>query len=198
MNNRPDHSSRIILASSSPRRIELLRALGLKFEVVASEIEEKQEPKTSVAGLVERNALAKARDVAKRFESGLVIGADTVVVYGGKIYGKPTDLEDARRMLRALAGQTHQVYSGVAVVRVEDGESRTAHAVTDVTFRPLSGEQLTAYLAMIDPLDKAGAYAIQGAGGIIIEKICGCYYNVVGLPLTTLDKLLGFFGVQLL
>lgn len=196
--NSPDHSSRIILASSSPRRIELLRALGLKFEVVTSEIEEKQEPTTSISELVEHNALVKARDVSKKFASGLVIGADTVVVFEGKIYGKPTDLEDARRMLRTLAGRTHQVYSGVAVVRVEDGESRTAHAVTDVTFRCLSEEQIDRYLRMIDPLDKAGAYAIQGAGGIIIEKISGCYYNVVGLPLITLDKLLGSFGVQLL
>lgn len=176
----------------------MLRALGLKFEVVTSEIEEKQEPTTSISELVEHNALVKARDVSKKFASGLVIGADTVVVFEGKIYGKPTDLEDARRMLRTLAGRTHQVYSGVAVVRVEDGESRTAHAVTDVTFRCLSEEQIDRYLRMIDPLDKAGAYAIQGAGGIIIEKISGCYYNVVGLPLITLDKLLGSFGVQLL
>jgi len=196
--NSPSHSSRIILASSSPRRIELLRSLGLKFEIVASEIEEKQESETSIAELVEHNALAKARDVSKKIETGLIIGADTVVVCEGEIYGKPADLEDARRMLRTLAGKPHQVYSGVAVVRAEDGKYRTAHAVTDVTFRLLSEEQIARYLKMIDSLDKAGAYAIQGAGGIIIEKICGCYYNVVGLPLNTLDKLLGFFGVQLL
>lgn len=171
--------------------------LGVEFDVVASEVEEAQDPKASIAELVEHNALAKAKDVSKRFESGLIIGADTIVVCEGEIFGKPTDLDDAGRMLRKLAGRTHRVYSGVAVVRVEDGANRTAHAMTEVTFRPLSDAQIARYFEMIDPLDKAGAYAIQGAGGVIIEKICGCYYNVVGLPLTILDSLLAGFGMRL-
>ena len=101
-------------------------------------------------------------------------------------------------MLRALAGKTHRVYSGVAVLRAKDGASKTAHAITDVTFRPLSDRQAHRYFELIDPLDKAGAYAIQGIGGVIIEKIEGCYYNVVGLPLTVLDDLLAHFDTRLL
>jgi septum formation protein len=194
----PSESIPIILASSSPRRIELLRSLGVEFDIVASEVEEAQDPIASIAELVEQNALAKAKDVSRRFESGLVIGADTVVVCQGEIFGKPADLEDAKRMLKKLVGRTHRVYSGVAVVRAGDGACRTAHAMTEVTFRPLSDAQIARYFEMIDPLDKAGAYAIQGAGGVIIEKICGCYYNVVGLPLTVLDSLFAHFGMRLL
>jgi septum formation protein len=193
----PDTLYKIILASSSPRRIELLRQLGLRFEVCPSEIDEELVSDVPVADLVERNALAKAQDIARGIESGLVIGADTVVVCQGIVYGKPADSADAVRMLRQLVGRTHEVYSGVAVVQAEDGASRTAHAVTRVTFRPLSEAQITKYLDMVNPLDKAGAYAIQGVGGVIIEKIEGCYYNVVGLPLTVLDDLLAHFGTQL-
>ena len=188
----------LVLASSSPRRIELLRMLGVRFSVIPSGIEEDSDQSMPVDDLVERNALSKASEIAGRLDTGLVIGADTVVVLDGKIYGKPSDLDDARRMLSELAGRTHQVFSGVAVVRVEDGASRTAHAVTDVAFRPFSGGQITRYFDMIDPLDKAGAYAIQGIGGVIIEKLAGCYYNVVGLPLTVLDDLLSHFDMRLL
>ena len=196
--NRPNNNATIILASASPRRIELLRSLGVDFQASASEVSEISESGMAIDELVEQNALAKAQDVAGRFKAGLVIGADTVVWCEGKIFGKPVGLEDARRMLRQLAGRTHKVYSGVAVLRIEDGSHRTAHAITDVTFRPLSESQIARYFRMIHPLDKAGAYAIQGAGGIIVEKISGCYYNVVGLPLTTLDGLLAHFDTRLL
>jgi septum formation protein len=111
----PSESIPIILASSSPRRIELLRSLGVEFDIVASEVEEAQDPIASIAELVEQNALDKAKDVSRRFESGLVIGADTIVACEGEIFGKPADLEDAKRMLKKLAGRTHRVYSGVAV-----------------------------------------------------------------------------------
>ncbi|RJP15004.1 MAG: septum formation protein Maf [Candidatus Abyssobacteria bacterium SURF_5] len=188
----------IILASASPRRLELLQLLNIIFEVVPSAVEEAEHEGESPGDLVERNALAKALDVARRRASGLIIGADTLVWLNDRAFGKPADIEDARRMLRVLAGKTHQVYSGLAVVRIEDNKRLTAHEVTDVTFRPLSEEQITRYLGMIDPLDKAGAYAIQGAGGIIVEKLCGCYYNVVGLPLNLLDTMLAPFGVRLL
>ena len=192
------NKSRLVLASASPRRIELLRMLGARFSVIPSGIEEDSDQSVPVGELVERNALSKASEVAGRLDTGLVIGADTVVVLDGKIYGKPSDLDDARHMLSELAGQTHQVFSGVAVVRVEDGASRVAHAITDVAFRPFSGGQITRYFDMINPLDKAGAYAIQGIGGVIIEKITGCYYNVVGLPLTVLDDLLSHYDMRLL
>jgi len=194
----PDKSTPLILASASPRRIELLRMLGARFSVIPSGIEEETGEGALVADIVERNALAKASDVARRLGRGLVVGADTVVVLDGKVFGKPADLDDARRMLGLLAGKTHSVYSGVAVVRAEDDRVETAHAITDVKFRPLSLSQIDRYFKMIDPLDKAGAYAVQGAGGVIIEKIEGCYYNVVGLPLTVLDELLARFGARLL
>ena len=194
----PDKDIPLILASASPRRIELLRMLGAKFEVMPSDIEEDTDTGIPVERLVEQNAVAKDSDVAGRLSEGLVIGADTVVVLEGTIFGKPTDMDDARRMLSLLAGKTHVVYSGVAVLRAKDGPPRSAHAQTDVTFRALSPPQIERYLASIDPLDKAGAYAIQGAGGVIIEKINGCYYNVVGLPLTVLDGLLAQFGARLL
>jgi septum formation protein len=188
----------IILASASPRRIELLQALKLKVKVIPSAIEEAEHEDGPPGELVEHNALAKAEDVASRYAQGLVLGADTIVWLEGRAFGKPADIEDAKRMLAELAGKTHQVYSGIAIVRIEDKLRQTAHAVTDVTFRALSDEQISRYFEMVDPLDKAGAYAIQGAGGIIIEKICGCYYNVVGLPLTLLDSMLAHFGVRLL
>jgi septum formation protein len=194
----PDKRVPIILASSSPRRSELLEMLGVEFSVVPSLIDEKDDPDIPIEELVESNALAKVNDVVKRCDAGLVIGADTVVVCDGKMFGKPADIDDAVRMLQQLEGRTHKVYSGVAVTRAEDGFTRTAHEVTSVTFRPLSKSQIIKYFEMIDPLDKAGAYAIQGAGGIIIEKLSGCYYNVVGLPLTVLDNLLAQFGTTLL
>jgi septum formation protein len=188
----------VILASASPRRIELLRALGLSFEVFASAVDEPEHVEQSPGEFVERIARAKASDVAAHFSEGIVIGADTIVWLEDRVFGKPKDDEDARRMLSVLAGKTHQVYTGIAILRVEDGRQVTAHEITDVTFRPLSPEQIARYMQMINPLDKAGAYAIQGAGGIIVEKICGCYYNVVGLPLSLLDSMLAQFGVHLL
>ena len=195
--SRYEKTRRLTLASASPRRYELLRMLGVDFTVIPSGFEEESDSSVPVGELVERNSLGKASDVARRTKEGLVIGADTVVALDGKVYGKPSDIDDARRMLRTLAGRTHKVYSGVAVVRAEDGESKTAGAVTEVTFIPLSDEQIDRYFDMIEPLDKAGAYAIQGPGGVIIEKISGCYYNVVGLPLTVLDRLLSHFGEKL-
>jgi len=175
-----------------------LRLLGVTFSVIPSGVEEDLDQHLSVGELVERNAFSKASEVAGRLDAGLVIGADTLVVLDGKIYGKPTDLDDAWRMLSELAGRTHRVFSGVAVVRVEDGKSSKTHATADVAFRPLSSAQIARYFDLINPLDKAGAYAIQGIGGVIIEKITGCYYNVVGLPLTVLDDLLCSFDMRLL
>ncbi len=193
----PDTGVPIILASASPRRIELLRMLGVKFSAIPSGVSENADPGVPLGELVERNALAKASDVAQKLDVGLVIGADTVVALDGTIFGKPADMDDARRVLATLAGRTHKVYSGVAVLRAGDGSAVTDHAVTAVTFRPLSPSQIEKYFEMIDPLDKAGSYAMQGAGGVIIEKIEGCYYNVVGLPLTLLDGLLAKFGARI-
>lgn len=186
----------LVLASASPRRHALLRQLGLSFEVVPSDVEESvamaaREP----ADLVKRLALAKARDVAARFDRALVIGADTVVVLGADILGKPLDPDEAKAMLRRLAGQCHQVYTGVAVVEQPGGRSAVAHDVTSVWMQPMSEGLIEHYVNSGEPLDKAGAYAVQGRGAVLVQRIFGCYYNVVGLPLHRLAAMLEEFGL---
>ncbi len=179
----------LILASASPRREELLRQAGCAFTVVASEAEEENDRQLPPTELAVDHALAKARDVALRVPPGdVVVGADTIVVLDGQVFGKPRDTADARRMLTALAGREHQVITGVAVVK--DGAAWTDFAVTAVRFRAVGPEEIERYLAGGEPPGKAGAYAIQGAGALLVEGITGCYTNVVGLPLVTLDKLL--------
>ena len=193
---------RLILASTSPRRRELLGLLGLPFEVVASRYDESL---LSPDGLtppeyVTRLAHGKASEVAARTEGGaLVIGADTTVILDGATLNKPADAGDARRMLRLLSGRTHQVYTGLCLIPVQNGVAgvaQTDHAVTDVTFDALTEEIIAAYVAGGEPLDKAGAYGIQGKALSFIPAIQGDYFNVVGLPLFLLGKMLPGFGVH--
>ena len=193
----------IILASGSPRRRELLGLLGLPFTVQTSEFDEHGIP---TAGLtppewVQRLAEGKARAVAGSVgRDALVLGADTTVVLDGEYLNKPADPADARRMLRRLSGRTHEVHTGLCLVEVTGGRiTRTATdaARTLVTFDPLSEDTLTAYVATGEPLDKAGAYGIQGKALSFIPGIQGDYFNVVGLPLNRLVALLGDFGVSL-
>jgi septum formation protein len=194
----PANSLPLILASASPRRKELLRQIGLQFEVRVSGVDEDglrlpEDPVSHAVAL----ALAKAQDVAAKTDNGVVIGADTVVAVDEHILGKPADTEDALRMLRLLVGRTHQVVTGVAVIRVTDGNADavvTGHAKTDVRFRDVSDGELLAYIASGEPMDKAGAYAIQGRAALFIEAINGDYFNVVGLPLFTLASLLRRVG----
>lgn len=178
----------IILASASPRREELLRQVGCAFTVITSEVEEDNDRGLPPVELAVAHALAKARDVAAKAPEDVVVGADTIVVLDGRVYGKPRDIADARRMLAELAGREHQVITGVAVVKGD--EAWTDFAVTAVRFRTFGPETIERYLSGGEPLGKAGAYAIQGAGALLVEGIAGCYANVVGLPLVTLDKLL--------
>lgn len=194
---------RLILASTSPRRRELLGLLGLPFEVVASRYDEAA---LAPGGLtppeyVTRLALGKASEVAARTEGdALVIGADTTVILDGATLNKPADAADARRMLRMLSGRTHQVYTGLCLIAVRDGvaeEVQTDHAVTDVTFDTLADDTVAAYVATGEPLDKAGAYGIQGKALSFIPGIHGDYFNVVGLPVFQLCKMLTQFGVSL-
>lgn len=185
---------RLILASASPRREALLRQVGLEFEVAPSYAEERVPEGLPPRELAERLAMEKARLVAAQRTQGLVIGADTVVVLDGQILGKPTGPEDAREMLRRLSGRKHQVTTGIAVVDAATGESRGDSVTTTVAFAPLSEQTIARYVSTGEPLDKAGAYAIQGHGALLIEGISGCYYNVVGLPLRRLAELLGEFG----
>ena len=184
------------MASSSPRRRRLLEQVGVPFEVDdPGEVETASgRPKEQAVG----NAVAKARKIAEQRGEGLVVGADTVVVFKGKVFGKPEDTRDAKAMLRTLSGKVHTVITGLAVVDAASGRVETDFVETLVHMRLLSDEEIAAYVATGEPFGKAGGYAIQGVGGLIVEEIRGCFYNVVGLPLSRLDSLLRGFGVQLL
>jgi septum formation protein len=176
---------KLILASSSPRRAEILANAGLPFSVLSSAVDESPYPGETPAALVQRLANAKADLVtARTVGPAIILAADTVVVLDDKILGKPSSIEDARHMLQQLSGRTHSVLTGVALVRLPDGERRQFIESTLVHFRPITDEELSSYLATEEPYDKAGAYAIQGQAGRYIPRIEGCYFNVVGLPLS--------------
>ena len=179
----------LVLASSSPRRAEILRAVGWPFEAVAANVDETARAGEEVSEYVERLACEKAEAVAEGRASGLVLGADTVVAVGGQVLGKPTDAEDARRMLRLLRGRWHDVLTGVALVRAETRDVLVAHELTRVRFAPMTDEEIVWYAATGEPSDKAGAYGVQGRAALFIEEIEGDYWNVVGLPVRLVYKL---------
>lgn len=173
----------IILASASPRRAELLRQLKLEFEVVPSDAKEVFDDHLSPLELCQLNAHRKARAVAKKLPDSLVLGADTLVFLDSKIFGKPADAAEAKQMLLQLQGRTHQVVTGVCLIHLRTHRERIFGVSTDVLFRPLEPEQIDSYLAKINPLDKAGAYAIQENGEMVVSEISGSFSNVVGLPI---------------
>ena len=184
----------LVLASGSPRRRQLLEMLGLSFRVVGPQVDETRKPSEVPHQYVVRIACAKAEAVAAREPGALVLAADTAVVLRAEeVFGKPESVEEAAGMLRRLAGRTHQVMSAVAVAH----GARLEHAIdiTDVTFRPLTSEMIADYVATGEPLDKAGAYAIQGRGAALVEGIRGDYFGVMGLPLRLALELLERFGV---
>ena len=194
--NRP-----VVLASASPRRRGFLHQLGYHFEAVTPATEEKACPGEGATDYVLRNAAEKARDVAERIGAdAVVVAADTVVVLRGRIMEKPGSEAAAREMLRALSGQTHQVITGLCVQGPgRDGRAtvRTLAVATDVEFKELTDDEIEAYIRSGEPMDKAGAYAIQGRAAYMIRRIRGSYTNVVGLPLTELEEILaGDFGVR--
>ncbi|PYM67150.1 MAG: septum formation protein Maf [Candidatus Rokuibacteriota bacterium] len=185
---------RVVLASASPRRRELLRQICPEFEVVPSEIEETlwgEPTPEAVAGL----ALRKARAVAVRAEGAVVLAADTLVVLDGVAFGKPAGPEEARAMLRRLCGREHEVITGVAVVDTRTGREATRAVVSRVRLAASPDATLDSYVASGAPLDKAGAYAIQDLGGALVERLAGSYTNVVGLPVEETRRLLAEFGV---
>lgn len=185
----------IILASQSPRRRELLGQVGLTFEIVSPEVDEAQYGGLPPRELVQTLSRAKALDAARRVPAGsLVLGADTVVVLDGQTLGKPDGPEGARAMLTALSGRTHEVWTGFTLCR--DGEVHTEAVATEVTFRALAPEEIDRYVATGEPLDKAGAYGIQGRGALLVAQIRGDYSNVVGLPLCAVGQALRRFGVD--
>jgi len=190
---------KLILASASPRRTEILRDAGFSFEVVQANVDETRLRGETARAMTRRLAEAKACAVAERLhplEGAIVIGADTTVEIRGRLLGKPQSAKDARRMLLQLGGKTHRVVTSVAVLRIPDRVTQTATETTRVRFARMSGDEIAAYLATGEPLDKAGAYAVQGIGGRFIERIEGCYFNVVGLPLARVYQMLIRLGWQ--
>jgi septum formation protein len=180
----------IVLASTSPRRRFLLREAGIPVEAVppldvAEDSPAAEPPET----LVTRHALTKARSVAAGYAGRLILGADTVVVLDDAIFGKPADVAEAHGMLTTLQGKTHTVYSGLALINA-DGRELTATEATTVAIRDMSDEEIDIYVATGEPLDKAGAYAIQGRGALLVKRVDGDYFNVVGLPLYRLSLML--------
>lgn len=221
----------IILASSSPRRRQLLESVGLQFRIDPSEADESYPEGTHPKEIVQLLALRKAVAVADKYEEGLVIGSDTIVVTGDQVLGKPADEADACRMISLLQGRTHQVYSGVSVVlanasaelgnaqnfekaelylnrnskyrivRLEESGGRTAilgYSMTSITFKPLSDEEIKGYVSKGESLDKAGGYAAQGIGSVLISNMEGDYFSVVGMPLSLLMEMLKTVGFNIL
>ncbi len=187
--------TRIVLASSSPRRRHMLELLGLDFVVAVPDVDETPQPGESPSAYVDRVARMKAEAVVAE-PDWLVVAADTTVDVDGELLGKPLDRDDARRMLRRLSGRVHQVHTGVVVRR--HGTTTSAVALTEVELVPLSASAVEWYVATGEPFDKAGAYALQGAGAALVTRVSGSVSNVVGLPLTLLVDLARRVGVDLL
>lgn len=189
----------IILASNSPRRIYLLKQMGIDFKVVSPNVEEEGNgEKRSPVEVVKKNAIMKVQKVAEDYRNAIIIGADTVVVIDGEIIGKPTNEKDARRILRKLKGRYHFVFSGIAVMETPEDKLLVSVVRSKVKMRDYSEEEIERYIATGEPMDKAGAYGIQGKGALLVEKIEGDYYNIVGLPLVRLNSLLNRLGYSLL
>lgn len=196
---------RLVLASGSPRRRELLEKLGLRFTVTVSDLDESidsSDPAFVVENLAEAKACAVGMQVATLHSVDLspvlILGADTIVVLDNEILGKPRDKDDAVRMLKQLSGRSHQVFTGVSLVQVPGDSVRTIHTVTDVHFRDLDLSEIEAYVETGEPMDKAGAYALQGVASAFVRKIEGCYTNVIGLPVPDTVALLREHGVEVL
>lgn len=198
-----DNVCKVVLASGSPRRKELLEQVGIEFEVCAAHGEEII-TKSKPCEIVEELSNEKAAEVAELYrncqENTVVIGADTIVAFGDQILGKPKDEKDAKSALTMLQNQTHQVYTGVTVIVLKNGKAEasvTFFEKTDVSMYPMSQEQIDAYIATKEPLDKAGSYAIQGKCAAYIKGICGDYYNVVGLPVARLIQEMTKLGLKI-
>lgn len=185
----------LVLASGSPRRRELLQQLGLEFQVETSDLDEDAVEADDPHELARRLARLKVERVARRFPDAVVLAADTVVVLGDRVLGKPADAGEARRMLRELAGKTHSVITGVALCHARQDRLEVFSEETRVEMRSLTGDEIEAYVASGEPSDKAGGYGIQGRAGAFIPRIEGCYFNVVGLPLAAISRRLEEFGV---
>lgn len=192
----------LILASSSPRRQELIRSLQLPYQIIVSDVDETTEAGLAPEHIVEQLSGRKASAVYERCKAdqaelrdGVIIGSDTIVVLNGEALGKPKDEEDAFRMLKSLQGKEHHVYSGVACIDLQTGLRYVDHQRTAVWMKGLTDERIRRYIATGEPMDKAGSYAIQGLGATIVERIEGDYFNVVGLPMALLSDMLDRFSI---
>ncbi len=190
MNNK-NALEKLILASSSARRAEILRAAGWPFAAVAADIDESPRQGEDAVSYVRRLALAKAQTVAREFNEGLVLGADTTVLVEGEMLGQPRDDDDARRMLKLLSGKWHEVLTGVALLRADENtQPLVDHETTRVRFARMSDEEIDWYVATGEPRGKAGAYGIQGPAALFVEEIQGDYFNIVGLPVRLVYELI--------
>ncbi len=193
---------RLVLASQSPRRIDLLHALGLRFEVIPSQADETMESGEDPAAMVRRLAQKKADEVATRLSEvgseSVVLGADTTVALDGESLGKPESREEVVKMLRRLSGKPHEVYTAVALICLPRKEVLLDHQVTRVYFRELRDAEIRAYAQLDEPMDKAGSYALQGVASCFVEKIEGCYTNVIGLPIPLTVSMLRKTGMRVL
>lgn len=185
----------LILASASPRRQELLRQIGVRFQVRSADIDETQQTDESPADYVQRMAIEKARVIARLYPEQAVLAADTIVVLGNEVFTKPANTEQAKSTLARLSGQTHQVLTAVCLI--QGAQQHTLLDKTQVTFLKLNSTQIEAYVATGEPLDKAGAYGIQGFGAVLVSRIEGCYNTVVGLPLAKIAGLLEQFHLPI-
>ena len=188
----------IILASASPRRKELLNQARIPFIIRPSDFDEALEMTGSPAEIAEELAYFKALDVAEKTSRGLILGADTIVVLDDVVFGKPTDDKEAFLMLSSLSGREHSVITGVALIDSEKGNVKKCHELTKVRFAELTPEEIKYYISTGEPEGKAGAYAVQGIGAMLVESIEGCYSNVVGLPLMKLRKMLEDFNIYVM
>ncbi|SNQ60774.1 Maf family protein [Candidatus Methanoperedens nitratireducens] len=188
----------IILASASARRKELLELIGLQFKVDPADYKEEMNLKLSPHELARALSLKKAKSVAGKYNNAIIIAADTFVIIRGQLLGKPHTKEEARRMLVLLDGATHSVITGFTILDTDTGKKISRSVETKVTFKKLTEKEIDAYVKTKEPLDKAGAYAIQGLGSILVKRIEGDYFNVIGLPLCPLVECLAEFGVRVL
>ena len=186
---------RLILASASPRRRELLAQLGLRFDIVSADVVEHEDPATEPHAMVTHNAALKADWVSRRHPEAFVLGADTTVFIGDTVLNKPRDLADARAMLRRLAGRTHQVFTGIALRRQQDGLRIDRGVTSSVTFRQFDDAVIDAYFKIANPLDKAGAYGIQEGGELIVAGWEGSFTNIIGLPIEETKQILTQCGL---
>jgi len=192
-----DPAPPLVLASGSPRRSDLLNEAGYRFAVVKPLVEEIEDDAIPIRDLTSLNARLKADAVAAAHRNSVVLAADTLVLLGERVFGKPSSREEASRMLQDLNGRAHQVFTAVTLIHQESGRVHSLSVATDVIFKQLTREEMAAYHAKIDPMDKAGAYAAQDHGALIIDRISGSMTNVIGLPMDEVSEVLaGHFGIR--